>query len=54
MLLCLDIGAAASDCRKLQDAELRRVISGKIVSDDVHYKDFFYEGVFMNKHTIGA
>jgi hypothetical protein len=45
--------------RKLSSAEIKRLITGKAVTDEVHYTDYFrsggvYEGVFMNKRSNGS
>lgn len=45
--------------RRLSGAEIKRLVTGKTVTDDVHYTDYFkadgsYEGVFMNKRLTGA
>lgn len=50
--------AFAGDFRKLSGKEIKRLIAGKVVTDDVHYSDRFesgggYEGVFMNKARHG-
>ena len=50
--------AVADDFRKLSGIEIKRLITGKVVTDDVHYSDRFksdgaYEGVFMNKALRG-
>ena len=39
--------------------EIKRLITGKVVTDEVHYTDHFqaggaYEGVFMNKRLTGT
>jgi hypothetical protein len=49
----------ADDYRRLSGAEIKRLIAGKAVTDEVHYKDHFrpnsvYEGVFMNKRSTGT
>jgi hypothetical protein len=49
----------ADDYRRLSGAEIKRLIAGKAVTDEVHYTDHFrpngvYEGVFMNKHSTGT
>jgi hypothetical protein len=51
--------AGAEDMRRLSGAEIKRVVTGKVVTDDVHYTDRFqrggkYVGVFMNKRRTGA
>jgi hypothetical protein len=51
--------AWADDFRKLSDAEIKHLITGKTVTDEVHYTDRFkaggaYEGVFMNKRSAGT
>jgi hypothetical protein len=51
--------AHAGDYRRLSGAEIKRLIAGKAVTDEVHYTDHFrpngvYEGVFMNKHSTGT
>ncbi len=51
--------AAADDTRRLSSAEIKRLVTGKVVTDEVHYTDRFqrggkYEGVFMNKRRSGA
>lgn len=50
--------AFADDFRKLHGKAIKRMIIGKVVTDDVHYSDRFksdgaYEGVFMNKALQG-
>jgi len=50
--------AFAEDFRKLSGSQIKRLIAGKVVTDDVHYSDRFesggaYEGVFMNKALHG-
>jgi hypothetical protein len=45
--------------QKLSSAEIKRLVAGKVVTDDVHYTDYFrsggaYEGVFMNKRLTGS
>lgn len=50
---------SADDFRRLSNSQIKRLITGKIVTDDVHYTDYFkadrsYEGVFMNKRTTGT
>ncbi len=50
---------AADDARRLSSAEIKRLVTGKAVTDEVHYTDRFqrggkYEGVFMNKRHSGA
>jgi len=49
----------ADDYRRLSGAEIKRLIAGKAVTDEVHYMDHFgvngvYEGVFMNKRSTGT
>jgi hypothetical protein len=51
--------ATADDFRRLSNAQMQRLITGKIVTDDIHYTDHFkaggsYEGVFMNKRSVGV
>jgi hypothetical protein len=51
--------AQADDYRRLSGAEIKRLIAGKVVTDEVHYTDHFrpngvYEGVFMNKRSTGT
>ena len=51
--------ANAEDYKRLSGAEIKRLITGKAVSDEVHYTDRFkaggvYEGVFMNKRLTGT
>ena len=51
--------AQADDYRRLSGAEIKRLIAGKAVTDEVHYMDHFgvngvYEGVFMNKRSTGT
>ncbi len=51
--------AARGQEQKLSSAEIKRLITGKTVTDEVHYTDKFkargvYEGVFMNKHLTGT
>ncbi len=50
--------AVAEDFRKLHGTEIKRLITGKAVTGDVHYSDSFkqdgaYEGVFMSKARHG-
>ena len=45
--------------RKLSSAEIKGLITGKAVTDEVHYTDYFrsggiYEGAFMDKRTTGS
>jgi hypothetical protein len=47
------------DAHKLSGAEIKRLITSKTVTDDIHYTDLFkpggvYEGVFMNKRLSGT
>ena len=49
----------ADDYRRLSGAEIRRLIAGKAVTDEIHYTDHFrpngvYEGIFMNKRLTGT
>jgi hypothetical protein len=49
----------ADDYRRLSGTEIKRLIAGKAVTDEVHYRDHFrpngvYEGVFMNKRSTGT
>jgi hypothetical protein len=49
----------ADDYRRLSGTEIKRLIAGKAVTDEVHYTDHFrpngvYEGVFMNKRSTGT
>jgi hypothetical protein len=51
--------ACADDYQRLSGAEIKRLIAGKAVTDEVHYRDHFrpngvYEGVFMNKRSTGT
>jgi hypothetical protein len=51
--------AARGQEQKLSSVEIKRLITGKTVTDEVHYTDKFkvggvYEGVFMNKHLTGS
>ena len=51
--------ASADESRRLSGAEIKRLITGKAVTDEVHYTGHFrrhgvYEGVFMNKHSTGT
>jgi hypothetical protein len=51
--------AARGQEQKLSSAEIRRLITGKTVTDEVHYTEKFkaggvYEGVFMNKRLTGS
>ena len=51
--------AKADEARRLSGAEIKRLIVGKAVTDEVHYTDHFrlhgvYEGVFMNKRSTGT
>jgi hypothetical protein len=59
ILLLGSCAARAEDIRRLSGAEIKRVVTGKVVTDDVHYTDRFqrggkYVGVFMNKRRTGA
>jgi hypothetical protein len=59
MICCFSGAAKAEDDRKLSDAEIKHLITGKTVTDDIHYADFFnaggtYESVFMNKRSTGT
>jgi hypothetical protein len=59
-LLCSSaVCAKAEEARRLSGAEIKRLIVGKAVTDEVHYTDHFhlggvYEGVFMNKRSTGT
>ncbi len=49
----------ADDFRKLSDAQIKRLITGKFVGDEVHYRDHFvpggkYEGVSMGRSFTGS
>jgi hypothetical protein len=51
--------AGAEDFRKLSNPEIKRLISGNVLTDDVHYRDQFlpggkYEGVSMGKSFSGT
>ena len=51
--------AYGDDYRRLSGAEIKHLIAGKAVTDEVHYTDHFradgvYEGVFMNKRSTGT
>jgi hypothetical protein len=57
--LSLAGAAQADDYRRLSGAEIKLLIAGKAVTDEVHYTDHFgvngvYEGVFMNKPSTGT
>ena len=57
--MALSAEAHADDYRRLSGAEIKRLIAGKVVTDEVHYTDHFrakgvYEGVFMNKRSTGT
>ena len=57
--MALGAKAHADDYRRLSGAEIKRLIAGKVVTDEVHYTDHFrangvYEGVFMNKRSTGT
>jgi hypothetical protein len=52
------VQSAKDGFHKLSDAQLRRFVAGKSVTDDVHYTDYLkpdgtYEGVFMNRRATG-
>jgi hypothetical protein len=57
---CFGTSAAhAEDFRRLSGVEIKRLVTGKVVTDEVHYTDYFksggtYEGVFMNKRLTGT
>lgn len=56
---CWAPAANAEEYRRLSDAEIKRLITGKEVTDNVHYTDYFkaggsYEGVFMGKRYAGV
>ena len=47
------------DFRKLSDAQIKRLITGKFVGDEIHYRDHFvpggkYEGVSMGRSFAGS
>ena len=51
--------AHADEYRRLSGAEIKRLVAGKAVTDEVHYTDRFraggvYDGVFMNKRSTGT
>ena len=51
--------AYGDEYRRLSGAEIKHLIAGKAVTDEVHYTDHFraggvYEGVFMNKRSTGT
>ena len=51
--------ASADESRRLSGVEIKRLITGNAVTDEVHYTDHFrlhgvYEGVFMNKRSTGT
>jgi hypothetical protein len=57
--MALGAKAHADDYRRLSGAEIKRLIAGKVVTDEVHYTDHFrpggvYEGVSMNKRSTGT
>ena len=57
--MALSTEAHADDYRRLSGAEIKRLIAGKVVTDEVHYTDHFrakgvYEGIFMNKRSTGT
>jgi hypothetical protein len=57
--IALGAKAHADDYRQLSGTEIKRLIAGKVVTDEVHYTDHFrangvYEGVFMNKRSTGT
>jgi hypothetical protein len=56
---CGTSAAHAEDFRRLSGVEIKRLVTGKVVTDEVHYTDHFkaggtYEGVFMNKRLTGT
>ena len=59
-MLCSNaVCAKAEEARRLSGAEIKRLIVGKAVTDEVHYTDHFrlhgvYDGVFMNKRSTGT
>jgi hypothetical protein len=51
--------ALAEDFKKLSDVQIKRLITGKILTDDMHYRDHFlpggkYEGVSMGRSCSGT
>ncbi len=59
LAMALGAKARADDDQRLSGAEIKRLITGKVVTDEVHYTDHFrangvYEGVFMNKRSTGT
>lgn len=49
----------ADDFRKLSDTQIKRLITGKFVGDEIHYRDHFvpggkYEGVSMGRSFTGS
>ncbi len=57
-ILLAPFPAVAEDFRKLPGIEIKQLITGKVVSDDVHYSDRFkqdgaYEGVLMSEALRG-
>jgi len=58
MALVCGTKAWGDDFKQLSDLQIKRLVEGKLVTDDVHYTDYFntdgsYEGVFMNKRIGG-
>jgi hypothetical protein len=55
----LSVQALAQDSKKLSDIQIKRLITGNILTDDAHYRDHFlpggkYEGVSMGRTYIGT
>jgi hypothetical protein len=55
----LSAQALAEDFDKLSEIHIKRLITGKILTDDVHYRDHFlpggkYEGVSMGRSYSGT
>jgi hypothetical protein len=53
------VRALAEDFKKLNDIQIKRLLSGKVLTDDIHYRDHFltggkYEGVSMGKSFSGT
>ena len=58
MALVCGTKAWGDDFKQLSGLQIKRLVEGTIVTDDVHYTDYFntdgsYEGVFMNKRIGG-
>jgi hypothetical protein len=59
VLFGLSVQALAEGFKKLSDIQIKRLITGKILTDDVHYRDHFlpggkYEGVSMGRTYSGT